>query len=42
MGDGRSEWDIPFEVGACVLRYRLDAQGEPFVLRVRHSREDRR
>jgi plasmid stabilization system protein ParE len=41
LGDGRSEWLIPFGVGAYVLRYRLDEQGAPVVIRVWHSREDR-
>ncbi len=38
----RREWFIPFGVGAYVLRYRLDPQGNPVVIRVWHSREDRR
>ena len=32
----------PFGAGAYVLRYRIDAEGNVFILRVWHSREDRR
>ena len=39
-GDSR-EWFVPFGVGAYVLRYRLDENGQPVVIRVWHSREDR-
>lgn len=38
---GAKEWFVPFGVGAYVLRYRLDADGQPLVIRVWHSREDR-
>ena len=41
LDDDRREWFIPFGVGAYVLRYRLDADGNPVVIRVWHSREDR-
>ena len=41
MGDGRREWFIRFGAGAYVLRYRIDAEGCPVVIRVWHSREDR-
>jgi plasmid stabilization system protein ParE len=41
MEDGRREWFIPFGVGAYVLRYRLDTDETPVVIRVWHSREDR-
>jgi plasmid stabilization system protein ParE len=41
LDDGRREWFVPFGVGAYVLRYRLDAAGDPVVIRVWHSREDR-
>jgi len=39
---GARDWFVPFGVAAYVLRYRLDEQGSPVVLRVWHSREDRR
>ncbi len=42
LEDGRREWFIPFGVGAYVLRYRLDEEGNPVVIRVWHRREDRR
>ena len=41
LDDGRREWFIPFGVGAYVLRYRLDDEGNPVVIRVWHSREER-
>ena len=41
MDDGRREWFIPFGVGAYVLRYRIDPDGCPVVIRVWHSRERR-
>jgi plasmid stabilization system protein ParE len=41
LGDGRREWFAPFGVGAYVLRYRLDENGNPVVVRVWHSREQR-
>lgn len=41
LGDGRRDWFAPFGAGAYVLRYRCDAEG-PAVIRVWHSREDRR
>ena len=41
MEDERREWFIPFGVGAYVLRFRLDTNGDPVVIRVWHSREDR-
>jgi toxin ParE1/3/4 len=36
------EWYIPFSVAAYVLRYRIDAEGHPVVIRVWHSREAQR
>ena len=42
MDDARREWFAPFGAGAYVLRYRIDADGNPIVIRVWHSREDRR
>lgn len=39
---GAREWFVPFGVGSYVLRYRLDEQGSPIVLRVWHGREERR
>ena len=42
LDDSRREWFVPFGVGAYVLRYCLDTQGNPVVIRVWHSREDRR
>lgn len=33
---------IPFGAGAYVLRYKLDPAGDPIVIRVWHSREERR
>ena len=39
--DGRREWFIAFGVGAYVLCYRIDSDGDPVVIRVWHSREDR-
>jgi plasmid stabilization system protein ParE len=42
LEDGRREWLIPFGVGAYVLRYRLDREDNPIVIRVWHSREDRK
>lgn len=39
---GAREWFIPFGVAAYVLRYRLDEEGNPVVIRVWHSREERR
>lgn len=41
LDDGRRDWFIPFGVAAYVLRYRLDSDGDPVVIRVWHSREDR-
>ena len=41
LEDGRREWFIPFGVGAYILRYRLDTDGNPVVIRVWHSRENR-
>ncbi len=41
LDDLRREWFVPFGVGAYVLRYRLDPEGNPVVIRVWHSREDR-
>ncbi|MBT3222924.1 MAG: type II toxin-antitoxin system RelE/ParE family toxin, partial [Proteobacteria bacterium] len=41
LEDGRREWFVPFGVGAYVLRYRVDSNGCPIVIRVWHSREDR-
>lgn len=41
LSDGRREWFIPFGVGAYVLRYRIENNGDPVVIRVWHSREDR-
>jgi plasmid stabilization system protein ParE len=41
LDDDRREWFVPFGVGAYVLRYRLDGEGNPVVIRVWHSREDR-
>ena len=43
LEDGRREWFAPFGAGAYVLpvlRYRIDTQGCPVVIRVWHSRED--
>lgn len=42
MDDGRREWFAPFGAGAYVIRYRIDREGSPVVIRVWHSREDRR
>jgi len=42
LDDERREWFIPFGVGAYVLRYRMDSDGNPVVVRVWHSREHRR
>ncbi len=42
LDDDRREWFVPFGVGAYVLRYRLDGDDNPVVIRVWHSREDRR
>lgn len=39
-GDLR-EWYVPFGVAAYVLRYRLDSDENPVIVRVWHSREDR-
>lgn len=41
MADERREWFIPFAGGAYVLRHRIDAGGDPVVIRVWHSRESR-
>ena len=42
MGEGElREWFVPFGVAAYVLRYRLDSEGRPVVIRVWHSRESR-
>lgn len=38
----RREHMIPFGAGAYVLRYKLDPAGDPIVIRVWHSREERR
>ena len=37
----RREWFIAFGAGAYVLRYRIDPDGNPVVIRVWHSRENR-
>ena len=42
LDDDRREWFIPFGVGAYTLRYRLTPDADPVVIRVWHSREDRR
>jgi plasmid stabilization system protein ParE len=39
---GRREWAIAFGAGAYVLRYRIGDAGEPVIIRVWHSLEDRR
>ena len=39
LEDGRREIFAAFGAGAYVLRYRLDAQGQPVVIRVWHTRE---
>lgn len=41
LDDQRREHLIPFAAGAYVLRYRLDRDGSPIVIRVWHSREAR-
>ncbi len=41
LDDERREWLVPFGVGAYVLRSRLDADGDPIVIRVWRSREQR-
>ncbi len=41
LDDNRREWFVPFGAGAYVLRYRLDADDCPVVIRVWHSRENR-
>ncbi|MFH1467109.1 MAG: type II toxin-antitoxin system RelE/ParE family toxin [Pseudomonadota bacterium] len=41
LDDARREWFVPFAAGAYVLRSRLDPEGDPVVIRVWHSREDR-
>lgn len=41
LDDERRDWFIPFGVGSYVLRYRLDDEKNPVVIRVWHSREDR-
>ena len=42
LDDARREWFATFGAGAYVLRYRIDADGNPIVIRIWHSREDRR
>ena len=42
LEDGRRDWFVRFGVAAYVLRYRVDSEGNPVVIRVWHSREDRR
>lgn len=41
-GSQRRELFTAFGAGAYVLRYRIDPQGIPVVIRVWHSRENRR
>lgn len=38
---GRREWFVPFGVGAYVIRYRLEEDGIPVILRVWHTFEFR-
>ncbi len=42
MEDERREWYARFGVGAYVLRYRIDPEGCPVVVRVWHSKEGRK
>jgi plasmid stabilization system protein ParE len=39
---GRREWAVAFGASAYVLRYRIGAEGEPVIIRVWHSLENRR
>jgi len=41
LDEHRREWFVPFGVGAYVLRYRIDPDDNPVIIRVWHSREDR-
>jgi plasmid stabilization system protein ParE len=40
-GTGRRELVLPFGAGGYVLRYMLDGEGSPVVIRVWHSLENR-
>jgi toxin ParE1/3/4 len=44
MGDGtpRRELVVPFASAGYVLRYRIDDEGAVVIIRIWHSREDRR
>lgn len=41
LDDQRRELFVAFGASAYVLRYRIDAEGNPVVIRVRHGREGR-
>ena len=41
LDDDRREWFIAFGAGAYVPRYRIDPDGNPVVIRVWPSRENR-
>lgn len=41
VGDDRRELYIPFGAGYYVLTYMLDVEGNPVIIRVWHSRQDR-